>query len=270
MDLEPAPMGTLFEDFPERKLSYKGLDFFLREMGKGTPIVFIPGTGGDEKIFTRIQIPLSKSFRTMAFSHIHLPKFQSVIDAWHEILTETVGEPFHLLGTSVGGRIVQYYAEKYPEDVLTLTIGNSYVDNSKIRKKHGLTTTIARFLPWGMITKITQKSMLQGFQNYPEGEKAMEFFQTKVRKSTKKEFLIRARWNLELVPPPKIKEDIPIQVVCSNDDPVIDQETRNHIKEYYINSKKTNISWGGHFPYIINPVPYLEAVQGFIESSKND
>ncbi len=267
MKLEPASMDILFEQIPEERHSYRGKEFFSREMGKGTPFVFIPGTGGDEKIFTRIQKPLSGSFRTLAFSHIHLSKLKDVIEAWHEVLTEVVGEPFHLLGTSVGGRIVQYYAEKYPEDVLTVTIGNSYVDNTLIRKKHGMITKIAQLLPMRMITRITEKNMLKGFQKYPDGERAAEFFKTKVRKSTKKEFLTRAKWNFESLPFPKIRNDLQIQLICSNDDPVITEETRNHLKKYYSSAKQIDLEWGGHFPYIVNPEPYLNAIYEFVASS---
>lgn len=269
MELKPAPISTLFEETSIEQLSYKGYPFFMKAIGKGDPIVLLPGTGGDEKIFSRIQEPLSKQFQTYSFSHIHLPKVSEVVEAWHEVLTERIGRPFHLLGTSVGGRLVQYYAEKYPADVVSLTIGNSYVDNTEIRRRYGISTKVARFLPMRIINRISEKGMLEGFSKYPEGHLAAEFFQKKVRRSSKKEFLTRAKWNMEKLPPPKISKEIPVMVIISADDPVIDEKTRTQLMEYYSDANHVQIEWGGHFPYILNPEPYLRSVYEFVTSSNS-
>ena len=257
-------MEVLFEENEAISHQYAGKTFHSLEMGNGKPIVFIPGTGGDEKIFKRIQVPLSREYRTIAFSHIHLKKVSDVVDAWHEVLSDMVGEPFHLLGTSVGGRIVQYYAERYPDDLLSVTIGNSYVDNSTIRKKYKLTGVVLPALPMSLISRIAAKGMLKGFEQYENGAQAAMFFQKHVRQSSKSEFISRVRWNLEKLPPPKI--EVPTHVIYSGDDPVIDRQTRDHLNEYYRNAEKTKIDWGGHFPYIINPEPYLEGLYGFVTS----
>lgn len=47
-----------------------------------------------------------------------------------------VGKGFFLGGTSLGGRVVQYYAAKYPEGLKGLILGNTFRDNAWLRQKN--------------------------------------------------------------------------------------------------------------------------------------
>ncbi len=234
--------------------------------GDGVPIILVPGTGGDEKIFCRIIPRLATSYKVFSISHYHEKYIDDVIDALHDIFLEYVGNEFHLLGTSVGGRIVQYYAQKYPENVKSLIIGNSYVENDTILRKNKINKLLINFIPHSILKNILIKGTKRNMNGRPGEEIFIKYFAEHVNSNTKLELITRVKWNFEKLNPPNIDKSIPKLIIKSADDPLIPPETREHLTKYYPDATVYEFSNGGHFPYFSNADEYANIVLNFLDS----
>ena len=257
--------SCLLEKGNSQQISHKGYTYRVIEKGEGAPIVLIPGTAGDERIFCRIIEPLAKEFHVYSFSHIHAPTIQGVITEWKEILSSMINSPFHMLGTSVGGWIVQHFAASYPAMVKSIIIGNSYADNTKIRKKNKIPAFLARIMPMTFTRKIMLANMRKSLQKEPDFRIIYSYFEENLKKETKGQLLTRIRWNLENMALPKMPESIPKLLILSRDDPLIPPETRNQLIKTYPEAKIYQFSSGGHFPYITRAEKYYEQVRTFVQ-----
>ncbi|MBE9038492.1 alpha/beta fold hydrolase [aff. Roholtiella sp. LEGE 12411] len=116
-------MDTLFRN-SRRKLS-QGL-LFWREVGKGTPVIFLHGAWNDSSQWISIMESLSQDFHCFApdllgFGESENPNIHHSIDLQVECLAEFLQavklERVYLVGHSLGGWVAASYALKYPEKV---------------------------------------------------------------------------------------------------------------------------------------------------------
>ncbi len=249
---------TIEQGSKEHKIDY-------RMEGEGTPIVFVPGTAGDSKIFCGVMSHLKKSYQVISVSHIHIEDFFDMVDALHEAIQGLVSEKFHLVGTSVGGRIVQYYGEKYGSDLLSITLGNTYVSNDEIIKKNLKKAKAARVTPARILRRMLLKGIKAGIGDYDEDGTVYNYFKESLNALSKQEILIRIWWNLVELPLPTISPTLPIQVINVADDPVIPEMSKEMVATYYKQARVTTFANGGHFPYLYSPLLYADAIKNFIE-----
>ena len=262
--MEPASSDCLLK---ETKQFGKSKDHVFKYLtiGSGEPLVLIPGTAGNERIFCRIAPLLKEQFTVYSFSHIHMKGLKNVISAWHSVLDELVGKPFHLLGTSVGGRLIQYYAQEYPEDVKSLIIGNSYADISELKRRNRIVLMTGKILPYTITRRLILRNIRKSFQEHSDYNVFVLYFQKHLNEISKHDLIVRAEWNFENLPLPVIEASIPVLLLLSKDDPVIPLKTRNHLKSYYKNARIHEFSSGGHFPYLTRPREYADAILQFLQ-----
>jgi pimeloyl-ACP methyl ester carboxylesterase len=116
-------MDTLFRN-SRRKLS-QGL-LFWREVGEGTPVVFLHGAWHDSSQWVSVLNSVSANFHCFApdllgFGESENPNIHYSIDLQVECLAELLSalklEKVYLVGHSLGGWIAASYALKYPEQI---------------------------------------------------------------------------------------------------------------------------------------------------------
>lgn len=121
-------MDTLFRN-SRRKLS-QGL-LFWREVGQGTPVVFLHGAWNDSSQWVSVMELLSQDLHSFApdllgFGESEFPNIHYSIDLQVECLAEFLHalklEKVYLVGHSLGGWIAASYALKYPEQIYGLVL----------------------------------------------------------------------------------------------------------------------------------------------------
>lgn len=112
-----------------RRLS-QGL-LFWREIGEGTPIIFLHGAWNDSSEWVSVMELLSQKFHCFApdllgFGESDFPDFSNSIDLQVESLTEFFQAlrlaRVDLVGHSLGGWVAASYALKYPEKINNLIL----------------------------------------------------------------------------------------------------------------------------------------------------
>lgn len=121
-------MDSLFRN-SRRKLS-QGL-LFWREVGAGTPVVFLHGSWNDSSQWVSLMELLSQNFHCFApdlfgFGESERPNIHHSIDLHVECLAEFLQalklERVYLVGHSLGSWIAASYSLKYPEQVYGLVL----------------------------------------------------------------------------------------------------------------------------------------------------
>ncbi|MBW4686688.1 MAG: alpha/beta hydrolase [Komarekiella atlantica HA4396-MV6] len=116
-------MDTLFRN-SRRKLS-QGL-LFWREVGEGTPVIFLHGAWNDSSQWISVMKSLSQDFHCfspdlLGFGESENPNIHHSIDLQVECLSEFLQavklEKVYLVGHSLGGWVAASYTLKYPEKV---------------------------------------------------------------------------------------------------------------------------------------------------------
>ena len=261
-----APVNCLNEE-KTKSVSYKNQEITFIEKGEQNEkkIILIPGTAGDARIFCRIIEPLSKKYHVYSFSHIHLKGLMNVVHAWDDLFQQLeISPPFSLLGTSVGGRIVQYYAQEYPSKIDKLILGNTYCDNKELIKKNRVPALMLKILPTKTIKNVLLKGTEKSFKGEPDFDSIMKYFATNLEKDSKNRIKIRVRWNLEKHSLPKIPKKIPKLLILSKDDPLIPPNTRKQLISYYPEAENSVFDSGGHFLYITRAEKYYSSVFDFL------
>lgn len=121
-------MDALFRN-SRRKLS-QGL-LFWREVGEGTPVIFVHGAWNDSSQWISVMELLWQDFHCFApdlfgFGESEYPDIHYSIDLQVESLAEFLHalklEKIYLVGHSLGGWIATRYALKYPEQIYGLVL----------------------------------------------------------------------------------------------------------------------------------------------------
>lgn len=104
--------------------------------GKGDPILFVHGFGGQKRSWVKYCKKLSSKYRVIAVDlpgHGGTPHPQnqhydldSLTEALHSFTDAIELEKFHLIGLSMGGGVSTVYAAKYPDHLLSLTLMNPF------------------------------------------------------------------------------------------------------------------------------------------------
>lgn len=108
------------------------------ERGQGTPIVFVHGALGDYRTWNGQIEAFSGRYRVISYSRrlaypneippdaVNATKYHHVADL-RSLLEELSIDRLHLIGHSGGGAISLLFAREYPENLITLTLGEPAV-----------------------------------------------------------------------------------------------------------------------------------------------
>jgi proline iminopeptidase len=123
-----------------------GVELYFRALGKGEPIIVLPGGPGLDASYLHPSLdPLSANFRLISYDPRSAGKSKGVMDTLRltadqfvedlEGLRQSFGiNKMHLMGHSYGGLLAMLYASKYPQHLYSLTlISSGAADTSMAR-----------------------------------------------------------------------------------------------------------------------------------------
>lgn len=120
-----------------------GRRLYYEEFGKGDPVAFLSGLGGDHRAFAVSVRALAGRFRAMALDHRDVGRSDRAegdytiadmaedVAAWFDTLDLP---PVHVVGQSLGGLVAQELAIRRPEKVRSLTLVSTHAGTSAWKK----------------------------------------------------------------------------------------------------------------------------------------
>lgn len=246
-----------------KKGEYEGIPYTYRVIGSGDPLILIPGTLGDEELFSILSIGDKFTFYT--FDHLTNANFSTMIDDYHKLFTGLLGlTSFHLGGSSVGGWISQYYAMRYPERIKSLIIGNSFSDNNLLREQSLGLYKLMKFIPWFLIKGMFLKNMEKSMMRFEKGEETMVYFKRSLVTLGKKGLRNRLSWSLAELEELDLPKDMKKLIIYTEDDSVINFDVTKILLKKYPEASISVIKEGDHYPYRLNPEAIDSALVNFL------
>lgn len=246
-----------------QKGEYEGISYTYRVIGSGEPLILIPGTLGDEELFSTLSIGDKFTFYT--FDHLTNEDLSSMIEDYHKLFTGLLGlSSFHLGGSSVGGWISQHYAMRHPDDISSLIIGNSFAENNLLREQNLGLYKLMKYIPWFLIKRLFIKNMEKSMMRFERGEETGIYFKRSLGSLGKKGLRNRLSWSLTELEELKLPKEMKKLIIYTEDDSVISFEVTKNLLASYPEASVSVIKEGDHYPYRLNPEEIDSALANFL------
>lgn len=251
---------------PVKELKAGGHRWIYLSTGQGdTTLLFLHGMGGTYDIWFQ-QISYFKSrYRIISVEYPPAHSLKELAEGVMAVLDRENVKQAVVIGSSLGGYLAQYLAAYYSERVLKASLGNTFPPNTEIRKTTRTTAILMRILPeWLAINQMRRRyetEVLSASGNSP----TVKAFLLSIlgNRITKRNLLARYHCVIDYFDKP-VPENIPLQIIESDNDPLITPALRQKIKEHYAKAKIITLHGEGHFPYLSNPKEYNSVLSDFI------
>ena len=249
---------TFRKRYRERSVKAGGLGWGVIETKapKGAPVlILVPGTLGTADIFWNQIVALGKRLRIVSLTVPNAKSITVLSDALARLMDMLGLERASLLGSSLGGYLVQHFAARHPGRVETLFVANTLIDPDRLRP----TLAEAR--------RLTPKQHLAANQakvrSMPTPDAGFKLMQRvllaageRLGPATLKKRVLIVRGGPAVpaigLPPRRIV------TIDSRDDQVVPQAELAEVRKRYPKSRHIRLKAGGHFPYVTRPAIYTE------------
>ncbi len=264
---EAAAQLKEFRNRPLRTIQVDGIEWHYYIGGNGPrTILFIHGMGGAYDLWWRQVLAFENQFRIITYT---LPEeVRTLREAANGILAILTKEQIRqviIVGTSMGGYIAQYLVDQYPQKIERAVFGNTFPPNNLIRIKNRRTAQLVRFLPEILIFKAGNKQLKEKILPAAHNSPLLAAFLPSLPFS-KKQFINRYRVVVDPQFPRPFRYEvkrIPKLIIESDNDPLIDPELRQALKEMYPDARVFTFHNEGHFPYINAAQTYNQVLVEF-------
>jgi pimeloyl-ACP methyl ester carboxylesterase len=224
---------------------------------KGAPVlILVPGTLGTADIFWNQIVALGKRLRIVSLTVPNAATITGLADALAALMDKLAIPSASLLGSSLGGYLVQHFAARHPERVDTLFVANTLIEPKRLQ---GLSLAAAR--------KLTAKRHLEANQarlrTMPTPDAGFRLMQKVLLDAGKRlgAATLKKRVLIVRSGPAVPKLDLPqrrIITIDSKDDQILPQSELAAVRRRYPKAWHVRLAVGGHFPYLTRPPIYTK------------
>ena len=254
-------LKAAFEQFralPLQQIEQGGYDWPYLALGKGNEtVLFLHGMGGSYDIWWQQITALQDSYRIIAPTYPPVSTMEALAAGVIAILDRENISEVHLVGSSLGGDLAQYLAAYYPERVKSALFGNTFVADTDFKAVVTPMFAPLRWAPEWLIRYQFRKGILA--QHYPASGQS-EFLRAYLLEQGYgamgvDQFRNRA-WCVLDIYEKRLSKDIPLQIIESDNDPLVPEKFREQLKATYPGAGVYTFSGAGHFPYLSHPDTY--------------
>ncbi|GLQ05115.1 alpha/beta fold hydrolase [Sneathiella chinensis] len=241
---------------PEERLLLNGRDWGIRDTG--TPdrpaLLLIPGTLGRGDIFWQQIEALSGHLRILAISYPDTGGIREWTEDLVSLLDQKGLTSVHVLGSSLGGYLAQYFAGTHPEKVGTLFAANTLhtVNGLDANPPYSLDLETA---PIDHLRAGFGRGLTAWADSHPDQKDLVELLLEEAGGRILEPEL-RARLAALKHGPELPTFTGRVVTIDSADDPLIPQAMREAVRDRLRPQTAYHFLWGGHFPYCVRPALY--------------
>jgi pimeloyl-ACP methyl ester carboxylesterase len=252
---------------PPRTLSFRGFRWEYLVCGTGEEtVLFLHGLAGSADIWWRVISALENHYRSIAVTYPPVERLADLAAGINAVLDEAGVEKVNLVGTSLGGYLAQYLVKTCPERIRRAVFSNTYAHPEPLARKYRLAGLLLPIAPEPLVRAVLQAGF--SFLIYPSSGRSKLTLaylrQQASRKMSKADVLSRYHNVLEPFEPADPSSlKIPVLIVESDNDPLIEPGWRESLKARYPSACVTTLRGGGHFPYLSMPEVYIRVLEDF-------
>ena len=249
--------------FPATQWATLGSTWTLRDTDQDAtrvPLVMLPGAGGTGDTFYRAIDTLRERRRVVSVSYPAVDDVNQLASGLLVVLAKAGIDHFDLFGSSVGGYLAQLCALREPSRVRRVMFANTFLDATWLQRKIPRNALMAKPADEHLAVTLTQLRAL------PEDTPAKSDFKrtmlhlvgTDQTAEMAKAALLAV---LGAAPLPKVEFPASkLAVLDAEDDPVVDEPTRQAMRDRYAASAQYRLTTGGHYPALLNPDAFQAAL----------
>ncbi|KPQ05847.1 MAG: putative hydrolases or acyltransferases (alpha/beta hydrolase superfamily) [Rhodobacteraceae bacterium HLUCCA12] len=248
---------------PESRIRLGGHEWGLIEAGSEGPVlVLIPGTLGRADIFWQQIEALTDRARVLAVAYPAEGGVAQWADDIAQLLDERGIEQATLLGSSLGGYVVQYFAAIHPGRVDRMIAANTLHSVAEIRDRPPYSSDLDN----GPIDELRAgfgNGLKAWAETHPDQADLVALLLAEVGgRIPESELRMRLKALKEGPELPALS--LPrarVVTVEGDDDPLIPPPMRAAVRARLAPSVAYRFAWGGHFPYVVRPRLYTALLE---------
>jgi len=252
---------------PPKHIRVDGRDWEYAAFGEGDQtILFLHGMTGAYDIWWQQMEPLSGEYRVVSITYPPVATLEGLSQGVLAVLDAEGMQSVNVVGTSLGGYLLQYLMTCCPHRVEKAVLGNTFPPNDILRQRNESLIRILPFLPEWLVMDILRKNFVDKIYpaaGYSELVLAYMLEQVSGRMS-KAQVATRAKAVIEpfeTVDPQAV--EIPTMIVESDNDPLVEATLREQLKATYPAASVYTFHAAGHFPYVNEADTYTELLRSF-------
>lgn len=266
---QAASLKSFRRDYPPKQVRVNGVQWEYVALGKGrSTILFLHGMAGAYDIWWQQLLALQDRYRVISVTYPAVSDLHSMAAGVLAILDAEQAGRVNVAGSSLGGYLAQYLLATHPERIERAVLSNTFPPNDIIAGKHRGTGMFLPLMPEWLVMSIFRGSFSK--QAYPaagHSELVLAFLleQTYGRMSKAQ---VSGRFHCVIEPfvavNPK-KPGIPVMIIESDNDPLIEPALREMLKKTYPEAPVHTLHNAGHFPYLNMPGEYTRLLEEFLK-----
>lgn len=249
--------------YPEQRVTLNGREWGVIEAGEQGPVLLlVPGTLGRGDIFWQQIRALKDRARILAVTYPAGGGVAEWADDLKALLDQRGVDRATVLGSSLGGYLVQYFAATYPDKVVRLLPANTLVSTEASRSRPPYTSDLDT-APVEELRAGFAMGLGAWREAHPDQADLVKLLLAEVGGRIP-EIELRSRLNGIKKAPPLPKLDFPkdkIATIEGDDDPLISKEMREEARALLQPGTSYRFAWGGHFPYVVRPDLYVSLLE---------
>ncbi len=243
---------------PERRIVVNGRDWGMIAAGaQGPSLLLIPGTLGRADIFWQQIEALQDRARIVSLSYPEKGGVAEWAGDLAKIVSDHLGGKATVLGSSLGGYVVQYFAAVHPNLTERLIAANTLSSVADIRTRPPYSSDLDN----GPIEELRAgfgNGLRAWGETHPEQADLVELLMAE-QGGRIPEAELRARLSALKHGPELPAVNLPnsrIATVEAADDPLIPAPMREAVRARLEPGRAYRFAAGGHFPYVVRPAEY--------------
>lgn len=262
-----ASLRDFRQAHPPRTLDVRGVKWTYLSLGNGPEtILFLHGMTGAYDIWWQQMESLQGQYRVISVTYPAVNSLEEMEQAVMAILDAEGVDQFYVVGSSLGGYFAQYLVSRHPEKISGAVFANTFPPNDIIAENNKTIGALLPYLPKWLVMNVLSGSMRASVypaSDYSELVLAFGLEQTYGRMSKAQ---VVGRFHCVVEPfdaPDMAALEIPVMTIEADNDPLVELELREQLKETYPTAETITLS-NGHFPYLSLPDQYTFLLEVFL------
>lgn len=228
--------------------------------GSGPATLLLPGALGSSEVFVEQYLAMGDRYRLIGVDYGTSDPggFAAGLD---RLLDRFGFRDATLVGQSLAGYLLQHFAARFPGRVHRLVLANTFVGNVELRLHPW-------FDPSGILDRAPgayKQEWLARIESAPDGD--LKSIQRELVAFTQPAEMLRDRFAAVATAAPAPRAAVPdgkVVVIDCADDPLLPPDTRAAVCGRYPDAQHHRLTFGGHYPQLLNPVAYNRILEGLL------
>jgi pimeloyl-ACP methyl ester carboxylesterase len=263
----PVLLDHLRAQYPIRSIEVQGSIWQIRDTASkeiatdAPPLFLLPGALGTGDVFLHIMLALGKRQRIISVSFPPLSDAQALSAGFALLIDSLKLSVIDLLGTSLGGYVAQIVALENRQRIRKLILANTFYDPSLQQTRWPPADVYAQRSTDEIL--VAARLQIESSPTPTLAHMALKQLMLELVGKDQVADHVKAMRLAVLTAKPLSKLDFnesDLTLIDDEFDPVIAPETRMQMRQRYSGSRLFKITEGGHFPAILQPKAYQDAI----------